>query len=120
MMSEAQRQKRYAWTREWRKRNKDHVRAYSKQYALNHPELGKSPEALAKRRAYHYQNREACLARSRNYYRSNKDAFLKSCKIRYELNKEKILASQKGYYNRNKEVILEKCRKYKNSHPDVW
>lgn len=119
MMSEATKQKRYAYTKEWRKRNVQHLSEYAKRYYADHPGADKTPERLEKRRQYqqnHYkENKERCRKR----YYLKKEEYQKSSKIRYQLKRDEILEKQRAYNLKNSVKIGEARAKRYWKNPEL-
>lgn len=115
-MTEATRQKRYAYTREWRKRNPEWIRQYSKEYAKAHPEKAKSQEKREYGRLYRINNSERLKAFLRNRYASNKAEHLSRCRAYYAKNKEKISEKGKAYRAKNKEALAKRSAEYRKKH----
>jgi 5-methylcytosine-specific restriction endonuclease McrA len=119
MMSEAARQKRYAYTKEWRKRNVKHLAEYSKRYRAENPYADKTPARLERRRHYYLKHREENKERCRNRYSLKKEEYKKSQKIRYQLNKAEISERQKAYNIKNKFKLQEASAKRYRRNPEL-
>lgn len=116
MMSEATKQKRYAYTKEWRKKNVQHLSEYAKRYYAEHPGADKTPERLERRRQYYLKNREKNREYCHKRYYLKKDEYKKSQKIRYQLKRAEILEQQRAYVLKNKAKIEEaRSRRYRSN-----
>ncbi len=117
-MTEATRQKRIAYTREWRKRNPQWVKDYTKEYHKQHPGIYRRPEIIESQRRYKIKNSEKLKAYFKNRYELNKEAHAAKCRAYYLKNRDKVAETNRQYVIKNKDAVKLRSKNYRNKNSE--
>lgn len=88
-------------------KNKEHVKAKSRQYRKDNPEKCKEKDRL-----YHENNKEKLKAKQRQHYQDNKKDILENCRLYRQEHKEEAREYNRQYRIDNKEELKEQKRIY--------
>lgn len=115
MLTDAQKEKKYAQAREWRKNNPERVRAYNREWRKANPEKKRAidkksrlkhiDKARASSRKWQKDNPDKANANSRKYRKSNPD---------------KARSRSREYRNANLEKYRASVSKWGRAHPEYW
>ena len=89
-----------AYSKIWRKKNKEAIKASGKKYREENKEAIK-----VHTKKYREENKEAIKASGKKYYMTNKEKIAHAHKLWYEENKEAATAQRKIYKSNNKEFL---------------
>jgi 5-methylcytosine-specific restriction endonuclease McrA len=115
---------RREYTRLWRQRNRDHVRAYklSRREIENVQERSRyaqNPEKFRKLSAEWYEkNRELVAVRKKRKWKQD-PTFRASLRAYRRANSERYRLYYRNFYSRNRESRLALNRKWRKEHPDA-
>ena len=98
---------RKAYDKEYRERNKEHLKEIKKKYYENNKEQLK--EYKKEWREYH---KEYIKEQKKEFYENNKEQIKEKSKEYYENNKDRIKEQKKEYYENNKDKINEYMKEY--------
>jgi hypothetical protein len=109
----AESEKRKAYQKEYREKNKEKQKEYIKQYYLKNKE-----KMIQRSKEHRLSNIDEVKERKREKYIENKEKILKKQKEYYKNNKEKIKNRTKLYVDKNRENVNKARREWKKKNKD--
>ena len=108
-------EKKKAWNKAYRKKNKEKIKARKKAYRQE-----KKEEIKAYNKAYRKENEERMKARDKAYREENKEKIKASNKAYRKENEESMKARDKAYKEENKEKIKAQDKAYREANKDRY